>query len=139
MLEPMECVGFRLRRANRAITSFFDRRLRETGVRGTQWPVLAGLAQMGRVPLGRLAEVLGMDASTVSRSVQPLVRQGWVRLEDATEASRRQRFAALTRSGTKKFEEARAVWAEAQRDLLAVAGSEWPAVVETLDRLERQT
>ncbi|MGF1508212.1 MAG: MarR family winged helix-turn-helix transcriptional regulator [Myxococcota bacterium] len=134
--KAMTCIGFRLRKSSRAVTAFYDRRYRATGVRVTQWPILSALRAAGSLSLGRLADAVGMDASTVSRNIQPLVRDGYIQIEDRHEDRRRQRVASLTPHGHEKWDEVYVVWERAQEELLDVLDDAWSRVSETLDMLD---
>jgi DNA-binding MarR family transcriptional regulator len=134
--EALGCIGFRLRKSSRLVTAFYDRRFRPTGIRVTQWPILSALRIGRRLSLRQLAEAVGVDASTLSRNVQPLVRDGYVSLDEATEDSRRQKFAALTSAGHAKWEEAFDVWQRAQAELMGAVDDAWSGVQAALDRLD---
>ncbi|HXH83164.1 MAG TPA: MarR family transcriptional regulator, partial [Candidatus Tectomicrobia bacterium] len=54
------CACFAVRRAARAITQHYDRRLRPTGLRATQFTLLVVLARADGMPLHRLADRLGL-------------------------------------------------------------------------------
>jgi len=131
---PMGCVGFRVRRTSRALTSFYNARLRPTGIRITQWPILAALRETGALTVSELADLLGTDPSTVSRSVQPLVREGLVDLTEDGDA--RRRYARLTARGVTTYRDAYRLWEEAQRELLERLGPDWEAMQEKLRELE---
>ncbi|WP_197075806.1 MarR family winged helix-turn-helix transcriptional regulator [Halostagnicola sp. A56] len=56
------------RRRARAITRRYDERLRPHGLQSTQFSVLAALALTGPTPLGELADLLGLERTTLTRS-----------------------------------------------------------------------
>jgi len=127
----MGCVGFHLRRWSRAVTARYDHRLRSVGIRVTQWPLLSALRHAGALSMGQLAEVVGMDASTLARNIRPLVREGWVDLTPGED--RREKHARLTAAGVAKWEEALPVWREVQRETIAERGAErWHLAREIL-------
>lgn len=75
-LQDLEgCVCLALRRTTRVVTQLYDLALRPFGVRVTQLPILTAAASRERVPLASLAEVFGMDCTTLVRNVRPLVRR----------------------------------------------------------------
>lgn len=118
------CHCLAARKAARAITRHFDEYLRPHGLRSTQFSVLAALSQMGPTPVSDLAEVLGLERTTLSRSASLLERNGWV--ETAPSEDARERRLVLTESGLGRLKEALPAWARAQQrvDEGRVAGLE---------------
>jgi DNA-binding MarR family transcriptional regulator len=100
------------RRAAREITRDFEVKLRPYGLRTTQFSILAALALMGPAPVSDLAEVLGLERTTLTRSGNVLVRNGWV--EPATSTDARERPLQLTDAGRQKLEAAFPAWQEGQ-------------------------
>ncbi|HUF20027.1 MAG TPA: MarR family winged helix-turn-helix transcriptional regulator [Burkholderiales bacterium] len=108
---PLPCTGARLRRLTRRVTAFYEQHLRACGLRLSQYSVLTNLSVTPR-PLTQLADLLEMDRTTLSRSVRPLIDQGWV--EDTAGDDARQRLLALTASGVRCRAEAQKSWRSAQ-------------------------
>src|SRR5215471_6195069 len=74
-LEAMEnCVCFTLRWVTRAVTQFFDAELRRHGIRPTQTPILAALKARPAWTMQQLSDWLGMERTTLVRSLRPLKR-----------------------------------------------------------------
>ena len=134
VMAPLGCVGLRVRRTSRALTSFYNERIRESGIRITQWPLLAALRGAGALTVSELAEELGTDQSTISRSLQPLVRDGLVDLTEEGDA--RKRYARLTSQGMARYNAAYRLWKKAQDDVLEMLGPEWDGMEEKLAALE---
>ncbi len=110
------CVCTKLRQATRAITQHYDDAMADAGMRSTQFTVLAALAQAPRVPLSKLADVLVMDRTTLTRNLAPLVRDGLV--EEHSAEDRRVRSFALSAHGKKVLEKAMPGWKKAQARVL---------------------
>lgn len=107
-----ECHCLTARRTARTITRLYEEKLRPHGLRATQFSILAALALKGPTPLRELAEVLGLERTTLTRSAALLERNGWVaaaRSEDV-----RQRPLRLTQAGRRKLEGAFPAWKAAQ-------------------------
>ncbi|MGH6945377.1 MAG: MarR family winged helix-turn-helix transcriptional regulator, partial [Geminicoccaceae bacterium] len=68
------CHCLAARRSARAITRIFDDHLRPHGLRATQLSVLVALALGGPSPIGELAEVLGLERTSLTRSAAVLER-----------------------------------------------------------------
>jgi DNA-binding MarR family transcriptional regulator len=107
-----DCHCLAARRAARAITRTFDDRLRKHGLRATQFSVLAMLALSGPAPVSELAESLGMERTTLTRSATLLEKRGWITSDRASD--RRQRPLKLTAAGRRKLQSAFPAWKAAQ-------------------------
>jgi len=97
----------------------YDEKLRAHGLRSTQFSILAALALKGKTPLGQLAELLGLEHTTLTRSAARLERDGWITTSSTTDA--RKRPLELTPAGRGKVEDAFPAWKEVQ-DFLTQQG-----------------
>src|SRR5262245_42257822 len=105
----------RARRAARALTNLYDELLRPLGIEVSQLNVLVAVAHFGEagVTVGRLADVVGLDRTTLTRNLGPLEKAGWIRVaRSPTDA--RSRIVLLTRSGERVIEAAHPLWQTAQ-------------------------
>jgi DNA-binding MarR family transcriptional regulator len=102
------CPCLAARRHARALTRHFDAHLRPHGLRSTQFSVMAALAQTGPTGRGRLAEVLGLERTTLTRSASTLERLGW--LATLETADGRERPLALTSDGRRALDAALPAW-----------------------------
>src|SRR5512138_1036894 len=103
-----ECTASNLRRAARAISGLYDARLEPVGLRGTQFSLLVALGLSGEPPVTALAERLGLDRTTMTRNLGPLVRNGLI--EDTAAEDRRMRRVKLTAKGRRTLERALPLW-----------------------------
>ena len=116
------CACRNVRRAARAVTGLYDRLLAPTGLRATQVTLLVALEKAGPIPFTRLAAALGMDRTTLTRNLKPLLAAGLLvetRGEDA-----RQRLLQLGDAGRTRLEAARPHWRRAQRFIDEAFGSD---------------
>jgi DNA-binding MarR family transcriptional regulator len=102
------CPCLAARRRARALTRHFDAYLRPHGLRSTQFSVLAALAQLGPTSRGRLADGLGLERTTLTRSAATLERHGWIETLEADDA--RERPLALTTDGRRALDAALPAW-----------------------------
>lgn len=109
------CPCLAARRHARALTRHFDGYLRPHGVRSTQFSVLAALAQIGPTGRGRLADLLGLERTSLTRSAATLERNGWI--ETLESGDGRERPLALTDAGRRALDAALPAW-QAARDHL---------------------
>src|SRR6266849_1159841 len=70
------CVCNTLRMASRAVTQLYDDVLRPSGLRVTQFSILAAIARMGEANLRQLEDALALDQTTLTRSLDLLERAG---------------------------------------------------------------
>src|SRR5262245_19404904 len=83
------------------------------GLRITQFSILAKLKRRGSLTINALADDLVMDRTTLGRNIQPLERDGLIRIETAP-SDRRAKELHLTKAGEKRLQAALAAWAKAQ-------------------------
>src|SRR5262249_56680863 len=74
-----DCFAVRLRLLNRIVTRIYDEALRPVGMTANQMNILAVLENMSEAQPSDLCRVLYMEKSTVSRNVERMRQQGWLR------------------------------------------------------------
>jgi len=124
------CTHDTLRRLMRRLSHHYDARLRPAGLKTTQYSLLARIVWLGPVRPVDLAEAMGLDASTLTRNLKPLIAAGWVELGAGPDA--RSRLVSATEAGRQKRAEARLLWREAQASLDAQLGAERVAALHAL-------
>ena len=87
-----------VRRASRALTQLYEQALRPLGLRSTQFTILQVLSRAGEVSQGHLGEKLAMDSTTLTRTLDIMLRQGWV--AERRGEDRRQRWLRLAKAAT---------------------------------------
>lgn len=130
-----ECLCFRARRVSRAVTRIYDEELRPLGLQATQLTLLNAVAIGGErgAAMKRLADVLAMDPTTLSRNLRPLERDGLLCIERAN-GDRRVRLARLTDEGRRRLEAAYPLWQRAHDRLTrALGGDDAHALRQQLD------
>jgi hypothetical protein len=80
-LPALACACASLRRAARAVTQSCEAELRSAGLRATQFTLLQALERTGTSAQGALGELLALDPTTLSRTLRPLERAGWIRTD----------------------------------------------------------
>jgi DNA-binding MarR family transcriptional regulator len=130
-----DCVCGNLRMAARAVTSVYDRHLREAGVQASQMAVLWAVAGSPGLTVKELAGRIAMDESTMIRGLRGLERQGWVTLTVGSD--RRRRLPSLTQEGRVVFGRALPLWKEAQAEIAGVLDEKLHDTNRKLVRLTR--
>jgi DNA-binding MarR family transcriptional regulator len=108
-----ECNCLALRQAARHVTQFYDQCLAQTGLRTTQFSILARLKRLGPLTINALARELVMDRTTLGRNMLPLEREGLITIKDGA-SDRRSKVLHLTKAGAGRVRAARKLWGEAQ-------------------------
>ena len=112
--EPFQqCNCLALRQAARHVTQYYDLCLAPTGLRTTQFSILAKLARLGPITINALSRELVMDRTTLGRTMLPLERDGLISIRDGT-VDRRSRELGLTKKGTERLQRAAKLWIAAQ-------------------------
>ncbi len=109
------CACFNARRAARAITDLYDSALEPSGLRMTQAAILVAVKARGSTTIKNLAADLGLDASTMTRTLAPLFDLDL--LASRPGADRRARELELTPAGESKLAECYGLWKGVQEDL----------------------
>src|SRR5713226_811472 len=110
------CVCSTLRMVSRALTELYDDVLRPSGLRVTQFSILATLARLGEANLKQLEDTLATDQTTLTRSLNLLERDGVI--ERVPHPDGRVKAMTLTAKGRRALEVARPLWADAQAKVL---------------------
>jgi DNA-binding MarR family transcriptional regulator len=95
------------------LTQLYDDALRPEGLRITQFTLLQVLARAGTVTQGTLADILATDSTTLSRTLKPLEKAGWIR--SVPGGDRRQRRIELTPAGRRVLKRATPAWESLQQ------------------------
>jgi DNA-binding MarR family transcriptional regulator len=122
-LNPEDCNCFAMRSAARHVTQFYDHVLAPTGLRTTQFSILAKLKRLGPLTINGLAKVMVMDRTTLGRNILPLERERLITIGPGT-SDRRAKVLRLTSTGEKRLQPARSAWSKAQADFEGAFGPE---------------
>lgn len=117
-----ECVARRLRQVNRTITRLYDEALRPYGLTVNQLNILAVIISTTQIRPGQLGQTLGMEKSTVSRTVDRMVSKGWLNIA-AGEDSRTQ-LLSVTRKGQQLLLAVTPTWDTLQAGVLTADGGD---------------
>jgi DNA-binding MarR family transcriptional regulator len=115
--DTRQCACSAARRRSRELTRFYERTMRGSGLRASQFTLLATLIQTGPTPATRLADFLGLERTTLTRNLRPLLRDGFVVVEEG--ADRRVHKVAITAKGQEAARRAFPAWRKAQDAALA--------------------
>jgi len=133
-LFELPCACQNLRRLTRVATRLYDQELRKAGLEITQFGLLTALAATGEANQKRLSAGFAMDSTTLTRTLGPLRKKGWVQVKRGKD--RRERLFSLTRAGKRQIAEAQPNWKVAEQRLRQELGDAgWKHMKETVSRL----
>jgi DNA-binding MarR family transcriptional regulator len=118
----VDCACFNLRKAARVTTQFYDKALRPTGLRITQFSLLIATMMLESVTVTRLAEIGVMDRTTLTRNLKPLERKGLIKVAPGDD--QRTRVVTLTTRGQEVLAKALPLWEKAQARVIKELGQE---------------
>jgi len=118
------CHATAMRKASRRLTQLYDNALEPSGLRSTQFAILAELERWTLFPptLAELAQALVMDRSSLGHNLRPLERDGLIALQECEE-DRRRRHIVLTGGGKEKLAAGQRLWSAAQEKFNAAFGA----------------
>jgi DNA-binding MarR family transcriptional regulator len=130
---PAGCNCLALRQAARHVTQIYDRFLAPSGLRATQYSILARLKRNGSMTINALAAELGMERTTLGRNIRPLRRDGLIAVARGGD-DRRSRELQLTRDGHARLCAASKEWTQAQVNFESAFGVGRARKLRTLAR-----
>lgn len=110
------CIAMRLRQLNRMVTRLYDEALRPLGFTVNQLNILATIVSRGPIPPGQLAQMLGMEKSTISRTIDRMHKHGWIDIGPGKD--KRSQSIKATPKGRQLLITAAPVWHELQTSVL---------------------
>ncbi|MFJ6208260.1 MarR family winged helix-turn-helix transcriptional regulator [Lysinibacillus sp. NPDC092081] len=131
------CVCANLRKRTRVVTQLYDKLLQPTGLKITQYSMLANIVHQQSVSISRLGEILLLDQTTITRNINLLKQNGYVDLaRDPQDA--RAKVITLTDKGVEKLNEAVPIWEDIQERIINDIGIEkYEDFYETLKTMQK--
>lgn len=129
-VKPQGCTNLKLRQLSRVVSRHYDAFVAATGLKNTQYSLLSHIVLFGPLRPTDLAHRMRVDTSTLTRNLQPLVAQGWVRQHPGPDG--RSRTIEATDAGRAKRAEGQRAWKQAQLDLNRRLGDERVAELHRL-------
>jgi DNA-binding MarR family transcriptional regulator len=129
------CMGMRVRRAARVVANHFDKHLKPTGLKGTQFTLLNTIFMNPAATIGQLSDILGLDRTTLNRNLKPLEGKGLIRSGSGKDP--RTRTLQMTKEGTKLLQSALPLWLEAQTGVMEIVDNRIKRLMDDLGELEK--
>lgn len=112
----LSCKCFKMRKASRLVTQYYDKKLKPAGIRITQFTILSLIATSKHKTMISLANDLFMDRTTLTRGINILKKGGLI--EQIKSNDSRKRIMKLTENGHKILDKAIPLWIEAEKKIL---------------------
>ena len=129
----MACAGcfcLASRQAARKITRLYDSHMQESGVRATQFTILSQLMLRGEMPIGKLAGILGMERTTLTRNLTLLEQRKWISIKAGDDP--RSRMIGITAQGRGIVRRGFPYWSKAQAQVGKMLGADGQAALKVL-------
>ena len=124
------CFCLASRQAARRITRLYDSFMQGSGVRATQFTILSQLMLRGEMPIGKLASILGMERTTLTRNLTLLERQKWISIKAGDDP--RSRMIGITAQGRGMVRRGFPYWSKAQAQVGKMLGADGQAALKVL-------
>jgi DNA-binding MarR family transcriptional regulator len=129
----MACAGcfcLASRQAARKITRLYDSCMQQSGIRATQFTILSQLMLRGEMPIGKLASILGMERTTLTRNLTLLEQQKWISIKAGDDP--RSRMIGITAQGRGMVRRGFPYWSKAQAQVGKMLGADGQAALKVL-------
>jgi DNA-binding MarR family transcriptional regulator len=135
VLQPwvaLPCACATVRRLGRLATRLYDVEMRPARMETGQFTLLATIRRVPGISQIHIARRLGMDTTSLTRTLGVLLKHGWV--EKAQGSDRRSRVFTITRAGEAQLLRARPYWQRAQDRFVSIVGADGAkALVEAVE------
>jgi DNA-binding MarR family transcriptional regulator len=125
-----DCFCLASRQAARKITRLYDGYMQKSGIRVTQFTILSQLMLRGEMPIGKLAGVLGMERTTLTRNLTPLEQRKWISIKAGEDP--RSRMIAISAQGRETVRRGFQHWSKAQAQVGKLLGADGQAALKVL-------
>jgi DNA-binding MarR family transcriptional regulator len=85
-INPMVCFNSRVKMLNRMLTNIYDKAFKPYGLNGNQFTLLLFIGKTQRTNQKKIADILSINFSTVSRDISKLQQIGWVICDKGSDA-----------------------------------------------------
>src|ERR1700716_1446307 len=124
------CFCLAARQAARRITRLYDSCMQQSGIRATQFTILSQLMLRGEMPISKLASILGMERTTLTRNLTLLEQRKWISIKAGEDP--RARLVGITAQGRGIVRRGFVHWSNAQADVGKILGADGQAALKVL-------
>jgi DNA-binding MarR family transcriptional regulator len=133
-MPALPCMCASTRRAARALTQHYERALRPLGLSSAQFTALQVLSMAGEMTQGELGQILAIDSTTLTRTLELMGRRGWI--DKRRGEDRREWQIRLTQAGKAQLKCAMPHWQKVQTQLRSQLGKEdWETFLKLTNKV----
>ena len=126
------CACFNVRKVSRQLSQLYDHALEPSGLKNTQFTMLAVASEAGPISITNLSRLLDLDRTTLTRNLRIMEREGLIAVGSGKDA--RSKIVTLSAKGRSRLSQATPLWRSAQAKILKRFGrNRWDSL-----RLELQ-
>jgi DNA-binding MarR family transcriptional regulator len=125
-----DCFCLASRQAARKITRLYDGYMQKSGIRATQFTILSQLMLRGEMPIGKLATILGMERTTLTRNLTLLEQRKWISIKAGDDP--RSRLISITAQGRSTVRRGFPYWSDAQAHVGKMLGADGQSALKIL-------
>lgn len=131
------CAALYSRVFSRLVTRHYNNKLAVTGLRITQFSILNAIKLYPPSSINELAELLGMERTSLQRTVEKLISKGL--LQTKPTGNKRSLGLSLTAEGEEIYAKALIKWEEAHKEFTDLVGEEdWAETTRKLRRYSQK-
>ncbi len=112
----LSCKCFKMRKASRFVTQFYDKKLKPVGIKITQFTILSFIATSKDKTMISLSREMLMDRTTLTRGLNILLKDGLITQTKSKDS--RKKIMKLTEKGQKILDKAIPLWLEAEHQII---------------------
>ncbi|PIC62864.1 MarR family transcriptional regulator [Sporosarcina sp. P13] len=117
------CACANLRTVTGSLTQLYNKLLKPTGLKITQYYMLGNIYNSPDISISKLGEIMLLDQTTVTRNLNILKDSGYVEIKKATLDSRT-KVVTITELGYEKLNNATPIWMQVQEQIEGSIGNE---------------
>ncbi|ARD47456.1 MarR family transcriptional regulator [Sporosarcina sp. P37] len=117
------CACANLRTVSGSLTQLYNKLLKPTGLKITQYYMLGNIYTLPDISISKLSEIMLLDQTTVTRNLNILKDSGLVTIERAAQDSRT-KVVSVTAAGYEKLNNATPIWTKVQEQIEGAMGKE---------------
>jgi DNA-binding MarR family transcriptional regulator len=114
------CTCYLLRKLTRQVTQTYDRAVSAAGLTITQYSLLQHLRREPGISISALAARMGMERTSLLRTLRPVLAAGWARNEEGEPGHSAE--LEITKEGIERLRVAKPMWQKAQDGLRHTLG-----------------
>jgi DNA-binding MarR family transcriptional regulator len=110
------CACFNVRKVSRQLSQLYDHALEPSGLKNTQFTMLAVASEAGPISITDLSQLLDLDRTTLTRNLRIMEREGFIVVGSGKDA--RSKTVTLSAKGRSRLKQATPLWRNAQAKIL---------------------